>query len=165
METFERPGLVPWSAPTAHRRCLRKHSAHHLPRGRPKAIQSQSTVGCITLPNKQEQSADTTRLLVGRGSARGLGGAHLQKHPPTVRALAVDSLWGCVFPSRCSAVDCVQVTDKVGPFGENPVYFGGDVGDGAVSLIHGNPVPELSPLHPPADALVHCNRPPSPPQK
>eukprot|EP00238_Polyblepharides_amylifera_P004359 CAMPEP_0196573086 /NCGR_PEP_ID=MMETSP1081-20130531/3041_1 /TAXON_ID=36882 /ORGANISM="Pyramimonas amylifera, Strain CCMP720" /LENGTH=244 /DNA_ID=CAMNT_0041890663 /DNA_START=337 /DNA_END=1071 /DNA_ORIENTATION=- len=32
-----------------------------------------------------------------------------------------------------------QVTEKAGPFHDNPVYFGGDVGDGAVSLIHGNP--------------------------
>jgi len=31
-----------------------------------------------------------------------------------------------------------QVTEKAGPFGDNPVYFGGDVGDGAVSIVHGN---------------------------
>eukprot|EP00959_Pyramimonas_sp_CCMP1952_P241239 5041740-Pyramimonas_sp.AAC.1 len=30
-----------------------------------------------------------------------------------------------------------QVTDQSGPFATNPVYLGGDVGDGAVSLIHG----------------------------
>jgi len=39
--------------------------------------------------------------------------------------------------NRPTQYDMGQVTDQAGPFESNPVYFGGDVGDGAVSLIHG----------------------------